>query len=290
MFRIGEFSKLTQIAASQLRFYDEIGLFQPQHIDQFTNYRYYSTTQLPNLHRILALKELGLSLEQIQRLVMEEVSAEEIRGMLLLKKAQVEQSLRNEMTRLQNIEAHLNQIEHNGALVQNDIALKGLPATPFLGFRRVFPNLQIGTECMVETTQLIPSRISRTILNHFAALFHGDTFDTESADIEIGFLLNAALHTPLRLGNVYEFTPSVLPEVSSAACTLHIGPLDRLFESYATAGRWIEANGYSLAGAVREVFIVPPSPEELHEVVCELQIPIKRASPEVLEHPPTLMA
>ncbi len=278
MFRIGEFSKLTQIAASQLRFYDEIGLFQPQQIDQYTNYRYYSTAQLPNLHRILALKELGLSLEQIQRLVMEEVSADEIRGMLLLKKAQVEQNLRSEMTRLQNIEAHLHQIEHNGAPAQDDIALKGLPATPFLGFRRIFPNLQIGTDWIVETTQLIQTRIPRTTLSHFAALFHGDTFKTESADIEIGFLLNTALKTPVRLGKVDEFTPSILPEVPSAACTLYIGSLEQLFESYATAGRWIEANGYTLAGAVREIFIVPPKPEHSSEVVCELQIPIERAS------------
>jgi DNA-binding transcriptional MerR regulator len=288
MFRIGEFSKITQIAASQLRFYDEIGLFEPQHIDQSTNYRYYSTAQLPNLHRILALKELGLSLDQIQRLVMEEVSADEIRGMLLLKKAQVEQDLRSEMTRLRTIEVHLEQIEHNGALAGDGIALKGLPATPFLGFRRTFPNLQIGTECIVETTQLVPSRLPKSKLGHFAALFHGESFNTESADIEIGFLLNTPLKAPLRLGKVYEFTSSILPEVLTAACTVHVGPLDRLFESYAKAGRWIEANGYDLAGSVREIFIVPPKPEHLEEVICELQIPIEHRCGQEKEYAPNL--
>ena len=60
MFRIGEFSKLARVTARQLRYYDEYGMLQPAHIDAETGYRYYSATQLPRLHRILALKELGL--------------------------------------------------------------------------------------------------------------------------------------------------------------------------------------------------------------------------------------
>ena len=97
MFRIGEFSKISQTPITQLRYYDEIGLFQPEQIDEFTGYRYYSASQLPNLNRILAMKSLGLTLEQIQKLVVDQVSADEIRGMLALKKAQVEQELRSQI-------------------------------------------------------------------------------------------------------------------------------------------------------------------------------------------------
>lgn len=81
MFRIGEFSKIAQTPISQLRYYDRIGLFQPAHTDQFTSYRYYSAEQLPDLNRVLALKELGMTLEQIKRLVLDHVSADEIRGL-----------------------------------------------------------------------------------------------------------------------------------------------------------------------------------------------------------------
>ena len=111
MFRIGEFSKIAQVPGSLLRYYDQIGLLKPAHIDQWTGYRYYSARQLPRLHRILALKELGLTLEQIARLVDEEISTAEIRGMLALKKAQVEQAVHQELTRLRHIEARLQQID-----------------------------------------------------------------------------------------------------------------------------------------------------------------------------------
>lgn len=56
MFRIGEFSKIAQVPATLLRYYDDIGLFTPAHSDRDTGYRYYSVAQLSQLNRILALK------------------------------------------------------------------------------------------------------------------------------------------------------------------------------------------------------------------------------------------
>ena len=69
MFRIGEFAQIAQVSSRQLRFYDQLGLLQPAHTDSQTGYRYYSIRQLPRLNSILALKELGLSLEQIDPLL-----------------------------------------------------------------------------------------------------------------------------------------------------------------------------------------------------------------------------
>ena len=69
MFKIGEFSKLTQIPVKTLRYYDELGLLKPVEVDRFTGYRYYSAGQLPRLNRVLALKDLGFSLEQIFQLI-----------------------------------------------------------------------------------------------------------------------------------------------------------------------------------------------------------------------------
>ena len=73
MFRIGEFAQIAQVSGRQLRFYDQLGLLRPAHIDQQTGYRYYTIRQLPRLNSILALKELGLSLEQIGPLLENEI-------------------------------------------------------------------------------------------------------------------------------------------------------------------------------------------------------------------------
>lgn len=100
MFRIGEFSKIAQVSKRLLQYYDKIGLFKPEHIDEENGYRYYSSLQLPHLNKILVLKELGLTLEQITQMMNDSVSIEGIRGMLALKKSQVEPSLQEEMMQL----------------------------------------------------------------------------------------------------------------------------------------------------------------------------------------------
>mgnify|MGYP003431227335 CR=1 FL=1 len=66
MFRIGEFSRIARVSARLLRFYDEIGLLTPAHADPQTGYRYYTVTQLPQLNRILVLKDLGFDLDQVR--------------------------------------------------------------------------------------------------------------------------------------------------------------------------------------------------------------------------------
>src|ERR1041384_8327488 len=93
MFKIGEFSKLVQVSVPTLRYYDQVGLLKPVKVDNLTGYRYYSASQLPRLHRILALKGLGFSLEQIGAVLDEGLTPEQIRGMLRLRHAQLSQHL-----------------------------------------------------------------------------------------------------------------------------------------------------------------------------------------------------
>ena len=80
MYKIGEFAQIAQVSGRLLRYYDSIGLLSPERIDPATGYRYYMAQQLVALNRILALKELGLTLDQVARLLRDGVSAEEIRG------------------------------------------------------------------------------------------------------------------------------------------------------------------------------------------------------------------
>ncbi|MFW6213776.1 MAG: MerR family transcriptional regulator, partial [Spirochaetota bacterium] len=73
MYSIGEFSQINRITPKTLRHYDRIGLLEPARTDEWTGYRYYSPAQLPMIRRILALKDLGFSLEEIGRIVRGEV-------------------------------------------------------------------------------------------------------------------------------------------------------------------------------------------------------------------------
>ncbi len=67
MFSIGEFARLGGVSVRTLRHYDKIGLLRPATVDPDTGYRGYSAARLGQISRIIALKELGLSLAQVRR-------------------------------------------------------------------------------------------------------------------------------------------------------------------------------------------------------------------------------
>lgn len=186
MFQIGEFSKIAQTSVSQLRYYDEIGLFQPAEVDNFTGYRYYSAKQLPQLNRIIALKELGLALDQIQRMIYDEIGADEIRGMLLLKKSQIEQVLREEASRLNMVEARLHQIEREDEPRDYDIVIKTIPSRPYLSARKRLPNLFDIRPFARELRNRLPSRLGAKNLGNFTVVLHGDAFTIENAILKLG--------------------------------------------------------------------------------------------------------
>src|SRR5262249_56689758 len=128
MIKIGDFSRLGRVSIVALRHYDDLGLLKPASIDPETGYRYYTVEQLSRLHRILALKELGFSLEQVARLLCDEIPAAKLQGMLLLKRAELEQQLLEQQARLTAIEARLRHLERDGAAPVYDVVLR--PVAP----------------------------------------------------------------------------------------------------------------------------------------------------------------
>jgi DNA-binding transcriptional MerR regulator len=150
MFRIGEFSTIAQVSGRQLRNYDQLGLLKPVYTDVKTGYRYYSANQLPRLNRILALKELGFTLDQIGQLLEEDVSPNELRDMLHRKQIEIEQAMRESVMHLNYIESRIRQIEHTGTSHDEDVVLKSVPAQRYLSLRTIVsPSLATRASCCV---------------------------------------------------------------------------------------------------------------------------------------------
>jgi len=123
-----------------LRYYDEMDLLKPVKVDTYTGYRYYSADQLPRLNRILALKDLGFSLEQIKLMLADGLSLEQLRGMLTTQRNEVEKQLAEEQERLNRIESRLRQIEMENKMPNYDIVIKTVPAMWVAACRRHDPD------------------------------------------------------------------------------------------------------------------------------------------------------
>lgn len=277
MFKIGEFSKIALISVSQLRYYDEVGLLKPAKIDEWTGYRYYSAQQLPDLNRILALKELGLSLEQIRRMLGDEVSLDEIRGMFSLRKAQAEQSVRDELLRLQQINARLQQIEEGSSYENYDIIVKSLPPQPYFSLREMCPSFDAARMLMMEMHLALPAVVGKKNLGHFTFIMHSEDYNLEEAiDLELGFVLQKDSNVTHTMADGRTMTVRTLSAVETMVTAVRVGLPQTSHPCRAALAGWVETNGYEFDGNGRELFIVPPAPGREQDTVMEIQYPVRR--------------
>lgn len=273
MFRIGEFARVTQVSIRSLRYYDEIGLLKPAHIDSASGYRHYSVAQIPRLNRILALKNLGLSLEQIKQLLDDNITPQEIRGMLILKKKQLEQTIQEEQVKLQLVESRLLELEAEGQLSTYAPVLKTIPEQRYLACRETAPNDDSMSTLIFNSVRAIFNQANRMELS--AAVFYDEVFDTIEIDWAFGFLVGDDAPRRLAMEDGRFLEHSVLPAVEEMITVVHHGYWRDLYRGYIALGRWMSANDYEFAGNAREIFLSFNAPPNLEQNITEIQFPVQ---------------
>jgi DNA-binding transcriptional MerR regulator len=276
MFRIGEFSHIAQVSGRLLRYYEEIGLLSPEYSDPQTGYRYYSAEQLPRLNRILVLKELGLGLDQIAQLLSRNTSSEEIRGMLLLRKAQITQAMQDDMAQLRLVEARLDQIDAFGQSPLLDVVVKAIPPQRYLALREVFPEVAAVRRLVIQIAALVPPRMPAGSLGQIAFVVHSRMFDPDALDFEVGYLITGKSPTEIRLSEERVLTVRDLPAVETMATLAHTGSINDIHRSYGLLGTWVERQQWQIVGPGRQVMLQLPQPGK-DDAVIELQLPVSKA-------------
>jgi DNA-binding transcriptional MerR regulator len=271
MLKIGDFSKLSRVSIKTLRYYDELGLLRPAESDRFTGYRYYAYEQLSRLNRILALKDLGFSLEQIKALLDAPPSAEQLRGMLRLRQAEAQQQVEAERLRLARIDIRLRQIEQENQMTY-DVVLKTLEPQTVASLRRIIPQPHHIGDLFMEVFAYL-GRCGVRPAGPNGAVWHDAEHKENDWDAEAVVPIAAALPPGAGVQVVQ------LPAVSQAACTIHQGSYDGFDQAYAALMQWIDGNGYRIAGPTREFYLRGPGPVPVDPAtfVTEIQIPVEKA-------------
>jgi DNA-binding transcriptional MerR regulator len=264
MLKIGDFSRLCRVPVSALRYYADLGLLRPVLVDQQTGYRYYSVQQLPRVHRMLALRDLGLSLEQIGTVLDENLSAEEIRGMLRLRQAELRQQIEEEQARLARVEARLRQIEQEGSMSGYDIVVKEIGPQLVAGIRTVIPNYGAIGGLFDELFAYLGQHGAEGMA---VGIDHNSEYMEQNPDMEA----TAYLEAPVPEGGRVKV--HTLPG-GTVASTIHRGPYEDLSKAYAALMVWLEPSGYRPVGPSRELYLHMGETFDGH--VTEVQIPVAR--------------
>ncbi|HTP08488.1 MAG TPA: MerR family transcriptional regulator [Anaerolineae bacterium] len=276
MYKIGDFSRLSQVPVKTLRYYDEIGLLRPSEVDRFTGYRYYTAGQLSRLNRILLLKDLGLSLDQIGRLLEGDLPPAQLRGMLKLRQAEIERSIEEEEARLARVAALINQIEQeNASMSTYDVVIKKVAPVRIASIRDVVANYGAQSELWVELGAYLTQHNVKPVAPCLT-IDHNDSYKERDVDLEVCEVIDAAL-SPAVLPTTDRVKVRELPAVEQMACTVHHGPFPQLNLGYQALGQWAEANGYRFVGPSREVYLQISETGDESTNVAEIQIPVEKA-------------
>jgi effector-binding domain-containing protein len=244
-------------------------------VDRFTGYRYYEFDQLPRLNRILALRDLGFSLEEIGQLLRDSLTLEQMRGMLKLRQVEIRQEVQEETERLERVEARLRQIEQEEDMSKYDVVIKKVEPIKVASVRGVVPTPPQQGSLWSELEGYLARQRVRPAAPCFS-LYHDNEYKERDWDIETCEPIEADL---AETGRVKLRT---LPAVETMACTVHHGPFVTLNEAYDAIGKWIDANGYRICGPSREIYLHVT--EEGHgmvnqtdpQTVTEIQFPVEK--------------
>ena len=266
MYSIGEFSKINRITPKTLRHYDRIGLIAPAATDEWTGYRYYSADQLPAIRQILALKDLGFSLEEIRRIVSGEA---DVGALLERREAELEREMRRNQSRIERVRAYLAMI-HEGDAMTGDVTIKTLPEVTVASMRTTVPSYDTFFEIVPKMGEYMEHAGAECREPAYCfTVFHNDEYREEDIDVEICEAVVEAREDST------EVAFKTVAGVPAAACLMHRGPYSRIGESYNELFTWIEANGYEAAGHPRESYIDGIwNRDDPEEWLTEIQVPV----------------
>ncbi|MBP2098710.1 MerR family transcriptional regulator [Enterococcus rivorum] len=273
MFKIGEFSRLSQVSIRMLRYYDEQGLLTPAKIDEESGYRFYQVQQLPVLEKIVLLRNLKFSVAEIAE-VIQSVDESHLEKRLNEKYQQIEKEIELEKKRLLQIEETIQRIKNEDEEFYH-VSFKTVPKESIVSLRKKIPTyfhegklwVEFGKQLEKQKVDFLPGTPDNI------TIFHDECYHEESIDIEICLKVKEIVEVeePLQCYQIEE-----LPLVASIFVK---GPYEKIASAYGSLAKWLDTNKeFEMSVPTRQIAHRGPCEEmDSENYLTELQIPLKKS-------------
>lgn len=264
LLTIGQFAALHGINKKTLMWYDETGLFKPAAKNAENGYRYYSYRQSPLLETILLLRELNVSVAEIQKFINMR-SAESLKNLL-------EEKIKDVDTQLMHLQAIRKTLHGHH---QNMVTLQTIDLSEITVAKkeeRWLVTVDIDKDTTFEKeVELITAETSRRRLGRLRDASYGSMIPIKSLQdgcydgytklfIEIPLLTQkAGLH--IQPGGTY-------------LRAFHKGDLSALPEKYREILAYAKARGLTLTGYSYEKGINETVAEQIEDYIVQIEIPV----------------
>lgn len=263
MLKIGEFSKLSQLTVKALRHYEKEGLLPPAHVDPWTGYRQYQTSQLVDAARIKSLRQLGLSIDQVRSIL----RGENPWSILLQKERELREQQADLSMRLSIIR---NLLKEERMTYQ--VTIKEIPETLVYSAEATLESYSDAMTWIprvgAEAKRLNPDLRCAEPPYEFC-----EYLDGEYRERDVRIRHSEAVVEP---GVENELITYRTVPATRVLSILHRGPYDQLGQAYAFLMEYAESNGYACADLARECYIDGIwNKDDVADWLTEIQLPIQ---------------
>ena len=265
---------MVRVSPRMLRYYDKCGLLRPAEIDRYSGYRLYSAAQIPLLLRIVALRDMGFGVEEIEAALPRFDNPEAMRKILERKSAEISMGISAEQSKLEKIAALLSA---GGSLYKEsvnmvfEVELKKAPSVKVLSLRGIIPHYRDEGILWEKLGRYMGEHGVKAADDGYSTYFD-EEYKEQDVDVEI------AIPVASMGKSDGEFIYKEYPEIPLAAVVRFSGPFDGGYDAASEKlAKWMEQNGYAFDGHLRGHVIVSPDADKNPENwLTELQAPVKK--------------
>jgi DNA-binding transcriptional MerR regulator/predicted transcriptional regulator YdeE len=259
-----------------LRHYEKCGLFYPAEIDRINGYRLYSATQIPLILRIITLRDMGFSIEEISDILDNFEENAYIEKAISRKASEIQASIDEENRKMERLQVSLKRIENgNYTTTCRNVILKQIPKIKVLSIREIVPDYSYQEQLWGKLYSFIEKNSLYPLLGeNVIAIYHETEYKESNVDIEVAVTVKELL---VSNGS---FIFKELEAISCAATVVCDGSYEKILpEGEAVLGKWIEDNGYEIKGSERGFGIRHPANEQdPNNYQTEIQFPVEKQS------------
>lgn len=269
MFKIGEFSKLTQVSIRMLRYYDEIGILKPAEIDRFSSYRLYSIEQIPKVNKIIFLRDLGFSIAEISTAI-NKWDDNFIANELQQKQKEIMDIIEAERDKLSKIEIAMEDIKREKIHINYSVSIKNIPSYKVLSLRKVVSNYYSEGDMWIEMYNFAKEN-NISISDNTFSIYHDTEYKEKDVDIELCAVVEKVAQDKGEF--IYRHTEAI-PLMAS---TMVYGDFKNIGKAYLSFANWLQDhNKYKMTGQSRQIVHRGPWNEENPQnYLIEIQIELE---------------
>ncbi|TCJ78005.1 UNVERIFIED_ORG: MerR family transcriptional regulator [Bacillus cereus] len=269
MFKIGDFSKLSSISIRMLRHYDKVELLQPVKINEQSRYRYYSAAQLKKVNQIQMLKDMGFNIATIKEIVASD-NMEVIKSQFKNRSAQIKVEMDDLQKQLRLLEDSMKTMREDVVEMTYHVSIKEIPERNVASVRKIIPSYNREGDLWGTLMQEIQMKsISIAHPSYSIAVFHDREYKENDVDVEIQLSILG------KHENTKDVTFKKIESTNVASITVN-GSYEQMTAVNEAAAKWIETEGYEIAGPMYNIYHVSPAMEsDPNKWVTEVCYPVK---------------